>query len=649
MMSWLTGASKAEAVPQPEPQDGRGAPVVKAAPSQPWTATFNPIAAEQVEALRTDASVSAELRGANMQVVYRTWTDIKRAKNSSLGSNITDGQFFAIAPERERAGKDYKSLPNSQYVCFPAVRPPNYTDEVDIETPENVSFKAKNRDGETETVSLAQFLKGIGRFISDLPRETDWSDGADTQPMQSASQFSVLPCPADRTEIGVAMFGYQCKNLHVVICPDGTIGWAPEGRGSKRIFLRNPDDHAELRAVALVPEDRAEVQAGFFKPEEPDETIEQEAERYKEVENQLLHIQIEMELPRSHRPAALSGFQPASMACDDMPMCYGGASANQPYYAASMSKSFGDLTVSQSLTETCGFGGLTDAPRRAVPRLGASRTRTCSMSTKPNSVAPKPASSLASLTAMFNSVSETAAAPSPAAAAPAAAAAAAAPPPLVSTAEKYSSGGFEDGDDDSMPEPEPCMDGAGRDDDDSVDSVGDLVAVEGDESACAEHDLNLARVQLGSTIGATAEDDRVPDGAKRAPGVSVRITRMLYGVASDGAITAPRVRRFIKQMSFDRRARGLAHGSLVTGEGTWSDSGQAAPITLPPLPSSIEALSQLFVQFPTKDVHKFVTGGPDAAIKLAAGEEMCVPGVMTIKNLSGTVVVTRAGVVGAAA
>ena len=203
MMSWLTGASKVEA----EPQDGRGAPVVKAAPSQPWTATFNPIAAEQVEALRTDASVSAELRGANMQVVYRTWTDIKRAKNSSLGSNITDGQFFAIAPERERAGKDYKSLPNSQYVCFPAVRPPNYTDEVDIETPENVSFKAKNRDGETETVSLAQFLKGIGRFISDLPRETDWSDGADTQPMQSASQFSVLPCPADRTEIGVAKIG----------------------------------------------------------------------------------------------------------------------------------------------------------------------------------------------------------------------------------------------------------------------------------------------------------------------------------------------------------------------------------------------------------------------------------------------------------
>ena len=85
--------------------------------------------------------------------------------------------------------------------------------------------------------------------------------------------------------MGIAMFGYQCKNLHVIVCPDGTLGWAPEGHGSKRIFLRNPSNHAELRAVALAPEDRAEVQTGFFKPEEQDETIEQEAERYKRVEN----------------------------------------------------------------------------------------------------------------------------------------------------------------------------------------------------------------------------------------------------------------------------------------------------------------------------------------------------------------------------
>lgn len=533
MMSWLTG-SGADA----KAQGGRGAPVVKAAPSQPWAATFNPIAAKQVKALRSDASVSAELRTASMNVVYRTWTDIKRAKNSSLGSNITDGQFFAIAPEGERAGKDYLSLPSDQYVCFPAVRPPNYTDEVDIETVSTVSFKAKNRDGTTETVTLAEFLKRIGDFISDLPRGTDWSDDADAEPMQAASQFSVLPCPADRTEIGVAMFGYQCKNLHVIVCPDGTLGWAPEGRGSKRIFLRNPSDHAELRAVALVPEDRAEVQAGFFKPEEPDETIEQEAERYKEVENQLLHIQIAMDLPREHKPAALSGFVPMAPPSDDsFPMA--------------------DWSFSMSF--------------------------------------------------------------SMAAAAP------------MAAAVQSASSGEESEDDDRE-------DAYGFEEDAGEDTLGpEAELVDGDEA-----DLNLARVQLGSVIGTRAEDDKVPKGAKRAPGVSVRITRMGYGVASDGAITAPRVRRFIKQMSFERRARALAHGSLVTGEGTWSAIGPPAPITLPPLPSSIEALSELFVQFPTQDVQKFATGGPDAAIKLGVGEEMCVPGVFTLRNIGGTIVATRA-------
>merc|ERR1711871_996966 len=166
--------------------------------------------------------------------------------------------------------------------------------------------------------------------------------------------------------------------------------------------------------------------------------------------------------------------------------------------------------------------------------------------------------------------------------------------------------------------------------------------VEADESACVEADLNLARVQLGSVIGTSAEDDAVPEGAKRAAGVSVRLTRMGYGVASDGAITAPRVRRFIKQMSFDRRARSLAHGSLVTGQGTWGNSSQTAPISLPPLPSTIDALAELFVQFPTKDVQRFVTGGPDAALQLAVGEEMSVPGLFTLKNIGGTIVATRA-------
>ena len=62
---------------------------------------------------------------------------------------------------------------------------------------------------------------------------------------------------------------------------------------------------------------------------------------------------------------------------------------------------------------------------------------------------------------------------------------------------------------------------------------------------------------------------------------------------------------------------------------------------LPPLPSTIEALAELLVQFPTTDVQKFVTGGPDATIKLAIGEEMAVPGLFALKNLGGTIVATR--------
>jgi hypothetical protein len=109
-------------------------------------------------------------------------------------------------------------------------------------------------------------------------------------------------------------------------------------------------------------------------------------------------------------------------------------------------------------------------------------------------------------------------------------------------------------------------------------------------------------------------------------------------------------------MSFERRARALAHGSLVTGQGTWSESGDTvAPITLPPLPSSVEAPVELFVHFPTDDLQKFATCGADAAIKLGAGEEMHVPEVgLTLKNVGGTIVATRVaapsdGVVGAAA
>ena len=456
MWAWLTGGGSSAT----EQQDGRGERhVLQATPAKPWAETFNPIAADQIKALREDQAVAAELHGARMQVVYRTWTDIKRAKGSSLGSNITDGQFFAIAPAAERAGQDYKTLPNSMHVCFPAVRPPNFTDEVDIEKPESVSFKAKNRDGQTETVTLRSFLKRIGHFISDLPRDTDWSDDTDAGPMQAAAQFSVLPCPADRTEIGVAMFGYQCKNLHIIICPDGTLGWAPEGRGSKRIFLRNPSDRAELRAVALVPEDRAEVQAGFFKPEEPEETMEQEAERYKEVENQLLHIQIEMDLPRSHKPAALSGFIPPP-----------GAPSESLDFFSDSDSDYSDSAPMMSAV-------MMSAPMACSATMSASKTQVRRSRKCVAAASAKPSRASKKSAATFR-------------VAAAAATRGASEPPEVAVAAEL---------------------------------------VEGDASACVEADLNLARVQLGSVVGAAADDDAVPPGARRAAGVPVRLTRMGYG------------------------------------------------------------------------------------------------------------------------
>merc|ERR1712048_1282010 len=68
------------------------------------------------------------------------------------------------------------------------------------------------------------------------------------------------------------------------------------GRGSSRIYFRKAEEN-ELVTIALVPEDRKEVKKEFFKEKPKDETIEQEAKRYKKVENFIYHIQIEMNVP----------------------------------------------------------------------------------------------------------------------------------------------------------------------------------------------------------------------------------------------------------------------------------------------------------------------------------------------------------------
>lgn len=73
---------------------------------------------------------------------------------------------------------------------------------------------------------------------------------------------------------------------------------------------------------------------------------------------------------------------------------------------------------------------------------------------------------------------------------------------------------------------------------------------------------------------------QVPGGAVREAGSVVRVTEMFYAVAKDTAFTKQRINRFMQQMSFARRAQGHAHGSLVTGKGSWGSSAQDAPITL---------------------------------------------------------------------
>merc|ERR1711959_636794 len=107
-------------------------------------------------------------------------------------------------------------------------------DDVDIRKPSSFQFKAKNRDGHVQRTNLKEFLKNIGSYISDFRRDTDWSDPIDDEITQASSQFSVLPAPRGRVDIGVAAFGYQHKNLHVIVGPNGNIGWAPETQGSQR-------------------------------------------------------------------------------------------------------------------------------------------------------------------------------------------------------------------------------------------------------------------------------------------------------------------------------------------------------------------------------------------------------------------------------
>merc|ERR1719367_840797 len=133
--------------------------------------------------------------------------------------------------------------------------------------------------------------------------------------------------------------------------------------------------------------------------------------------------------------------------------------------------------------------------------------------------------------------------------------------------------------------------------------------------------LNLARVKAGNKVGDVEDKDRVPKGktsgvyATRSSGVAVRLTKMYYAVAKDGEVTADRVSRFCDQMSFERRSKNLHHGSLVTGYGSWGVPEQA-PIKLKPLPSTLEEIRAMILQWPSGDLVKFITDGPVAIPEL---------------------------------
>jgi len=202
--------------------------------SKEWSTQFSQIQNKQVFALRM---MTAILRPEKLGLCFRTWSDISRAANSALGSNITDMQFFAVAPKLIAP-----KLASDSVVTFPCVRPSNFTDEVDIRTPASFVFKAKNRDGNVVKTNLQKFMKNIGQFIGDLPRKADWSDPIDTKVTQASAQFSVLPAPYGCVDIGVAAFGYQHKNLHIIVGPNGNIGWV-----SARVMIVSTCNHIPTR------------------------------------------------------------------------------------------------------------------------------------------------------------------------------------------------------------------------------------------------------------------------------------------------------------------------------------------------------------------------------------------------------------------
>eukprot|EP00493_Phyllostaurus_siculus_P027828 UN28176 len=65
-------------------------------------------------------------------------------------------QFFCVTPNKWRPS-DKSRMSQKDFIVFPALRPPNYTDDVDLQMSGEVGMKVKNRWGEVVDITLRDF------------------------------------------------------------------------------------------------------------------------------------------------------------------------------------------------------------------------------------------------------------------------------------------------------------------------------------------------------------------------------------------------------------------------------------------------------------------------------------------------------------
>mmetsp|Transcript_31562 Transcript_31562/g.90612 ORF Transcript_31562/g.90612 Transcript_31562/m.90612 type:complete len:998 (-) Transcript_31562:313-3306(-) len=585
-----------------------------------WCAAFKDLSRQQLDRLHGDVSVQAQLKRDSLGVVWRSWSDTERSFGSEEGKATTDITFFAMPPQGLRGAKFGGQT--ADFVNFPAVRAPNYFDEVDVvPSADGVVFDVENRYGQLERgVTLRRFVAQIGRFIPDLAPAAAWADPIDETPLQSASQFSIIPAPSGSAEVGVAAFGHQCCNLHVVIAPSGHLGWAPERPGATRLFFRDASGR-KLCSIALTPETREEVKEAFFRLETRDETVEEEKRRYEDVKNRLIHLQITMDgitgAPGSAAPSVGRGnlcpgghkldvfYTPHEFICDHCnrslpagtkmfgcrPCDYDHCVACWQLHAPKNCKERAVPAALQSTGATGVFkgggkgGNMSGCVQGYVPPAAAAAFAppSAAVATPAAATLRKGPSSWAELEKNLAERRRLARSEC-----------------QVTRSKKFRQRAKtmekKEGRGKSVRERDEgsyqrCMKSRSRSGgapavlevDAAVEEAESDAEEAESEAECEDETMGagllLAVVGRGPELWPTSEADKVPANARRKAGVAVRVTYMYYGLAGDGQLSAERVRRFVRQMDFRRRELGLPHGSLVSGLGSWGGP-ENAPIKL---------------------------------------------------------------------